>query len=397
MSLSKNDSRPVIGRGATMAARVELREITSGGGNRLLRIVRRGGGSVVTWRRAQIVLLAAQRMPATRIAEVVFSDPDTVREVIHNFNCDGFDCLYPRYRGGRPRTFTLPERRAITRIALSVPTDLGQPFATWSLAKLADYLVAEGVVTDISHEGLRQLLREEGVSFQALRTWKRSNDPAFEQKKNRILALYAIADGLTKPGPDDPAIVVCLDEFGPLNLQPQPGGKAWAPRAKPKRIRATYTRPHGVRHLLCALDVESDLLIGRLEQRKTRAQFLAFAKTIRARYPRALRLAFVLDNFSVHKGDEVREWAATNNVELAYTPHYASWLNRIEPQFKGLRYFCLAGTDHPDHETQAGLIADYITWRNQHRDDPKLRHLTRRDLARKATRPLPAENTANVA
>ena len=44
-------------------------------------------------------------------------------------------------------------------------------------------------------------------------------------------------------------------QFGPLNLQPQPGGKAWAPRAKPKRIRATYTRPHGVRHLLAAYDL----------------------------------------------------------------------------------------------------------------------------------------------
>jgi transposase len=202
-----------------MAVRVELRGISNEEGNRLLGMIRRSSGSVVTWRRAQIVLLAAQRMPAPRIAEVVFSDPDTVRDVIHNFNRDGFDALYPRYRGGRPRTFTLPERQQIKRVALSVPTDLGQPFATWSLAKLADYLVAEEVVTDISHEGLRQLLREEGVSFQALRTWKRSNDPDYEAKKNRILELYAIADGIAEPGPDDPTVVVCVDEFGPLNLQ----------------------------------------------------------------------------------------------------------------------------------------------------------------------------------
>ena len=111
-----------------MAARVELREISNEEGNRLLRFVRRGSGSVVTWRRAQIVLLAAQRIPAARIAEVVFSDPDTVREVIHNFNHDGFDSLYPRYRGGRPRTFTLPERQQIKKIALAIPSDLGQPF-----------------------------------------------------------------------------------------------------------------------------------------------------------------------------------------------------------------------------------------------------------------------------
>ena len=101
----------------------------------------------------------------------------------------------------------------------------------------------------------------------------------------------------------------------------------------------------------------------------------------------------MLDNFSPHKGEQRRGWAQANNVELAYTPHYASWLNRIEPQFKGLRYFCLAGTDHPDHDTQTQLIASHINWRNDHRDDPKLRHLTRRELACKAA---PA-NTANVA
>ena len=228
--------------GADLAARVQLREITNEEGNRLLRIVRRTSGSVVTWRRAQIVLLSAQGMTPPRISEVVFTDPDTVRDVIHNFNRDGFDALYPRYRGGRPQTFTLPKRQEIKRIALSDPQDLDQPFATWSLAKLADYLVAEGVVTDISHEGLRQLLHDEGVRFQAVRTWKRSNDPDFEAKRDRIVELYALAEA-------GQAVVICLDEFGPLNLQPQPGGKGWAPRAKPKRIRATYKRPHGVRHL----------------------------------------------------------------------------------------------------------------------------------------------------
>jgi Winged helix-turn helix len=85
-----------------MARRVELRVISNDEGNRLLRLVRRSTGSVVTWRRAQIVLLSAQGMSAVAISEVVFTDADTVREVIHNFNRDGFDALYPRYRGGRP-------------------------------------------------------------------------------------------------------------------------------------------------------------------------------------------------------------------------------------------------------------------------------------------------------
>ncbi len=229
-----------------MAARVRVRAITNDEGNRLLRIVRRSSGSVVTWRRAQMVLLSAQGMDAARIAEVTFTSADRVRDVIHNFNADGFDALYPRYNGGRPPTFTLPERQQIKRIALSRPTDHDLPFSTWSLAKLADFLVAEGVVEDISHEGLRALLREEGVSFQRLKTFKDSNDPDFEAKQARVLELYAIADGHAEPGPDDPQVVFCLDEFGPLNLQPHPG-RQWARRgdcdgARRRRRRATYKR-----------------------------------------------------------------------------------------------------------------------------------------------------------
>lgn len=358
-----------------VAARVTLREITNEEGNRLLRIVRRTSGSVVTWRRAQIVLLSAQGMTPTRISEVVFTDPDTVREVIHNFNRDGFDALYPRYGGGRPQTFTLPKRQEIKRIALTDPQDLDQPFAAWSLSKLADYVVAEGVLTDISHEGLRRLLREEGVRFQAVRTWKRSNDPNFEPKRDRIVELYDLAE-------QGEAVVICLDEFGPLNLQPQPGGRSWAPRAKPRRIRATYTRPHGVRHLISAYDVGADRLYGHIKKRKGRVEFLEFCRYIRSLYPPEIRLHFVLDNFSPHLGEQVRAWATANNVELAYTPFYASWLNRIEAQFRALRYFALAGTDHPDHATQARLIRRYIAWRNRNTDNPRLRTLI---------------NTANVA
>jgi hypothetical protein len=41
---------------AGMAERVRVREISNDEGNRLLKIVRRSSGSIVTWRRAQIVL-----------------------------------------------------------------------------------------------------------------------------------------------------------------------------------------------------------------------------------------------------------------------------------------------------------------------------------------------------
>ena len=47
-----------------------------------------------------MVLLSAQMMPVAKIAEVTFTSEDRVRDVIHNFNVDGFDSLYPKYAGG---------------------------------------------------------------------------------------------------------------------------------------------------------------------------------------------------------------------------------------------------------------------------------------------------------
>jgi hypothetical protein len=60
-----------------------------------------------------------------------------------------------------------PERQQIKKIALSRPADRDLPFSTWSLAKLADFLVAEGVVEDISHEGLRAVRRWPALPLRA--------------------------------------------------------------------------------------------------------------------------------------------------------------------------------------------------------------------------------------
>jgi len=373
-----------------MAERVRVRDLTNDEGRKLLSIVRRGSGSVVRWRRAQIVLWSGQAMSVPAIASIAFTSEDRVREVIHNFNADGFESLAPRYAGGRPAKFTLPERQQIKKIALGRPVDHGLPFSTWSLSKLAEFVVAEGVVDDISHEGLRVLLREEGVSFQVIKTWKQSNDPDFEAKKNRILELYAIADGTTGPAPGDPTVVFCMDEFGPLNLQPHPG-KQWAPVAasrgdieapRRRRMRATYHRPHGVRHLMAGYDLSTDRLYGHVVKKKGRTAFLAFVRYLRSLHPPGVRIAIVLDNFSPHRSTKtdprVGEWASANNVELAYTPTYSSWLNRIEAQFQALRYFALDGTDHSSHAEQASMIRRYIIWRNRNAHDQALRELVKR-------------------
>ena len=112
-----------------MTERLRVREIDDDEGQRLVRIIRRGSGSVVTWRRAQLVLLLAQGMDVPAIAKVAFTSEDRVRDVIRNFNADGFGSMYPRYKGGHPPKFTLPRRREIKKTAKSRPAEYDLPLS----------------------------------------------------------------------------------------------------------------------------------------------------------------------------------------------------------------------------------------------------------------------------
>jgi transposase len=192
------------------------------------------------------------------------------------------------------------------------------------------------------------------------------------------------------PEPGEPEVIFCMDEFGPLNLQPRPGrqraavsGKGKEPGRAPRpRMRATYHRTEGVRHLLAAYDLHENKLLGHVKPRKTRTRFLEFCRYLRSLCPPAVRIAIICDNFSPHlttaRDGRVGARAEASNVEIAYTPTNSSWLNRIEAQFTALRYFALDGTDHATRKEQASMIRRYIIWRNNHAYDERLRQVIRR-------------------
>ena len=75
----------LIAETGPVAERLRVREIDDDEGQRLVRIVRRGSGPVVTWRRAQMVLLPAQGMDAAGIAKVAFtSETGSVRSLMRH-------------------------------------------------------------------------------------------------------------------------------------------------------------------------------------------------------------------------------------------------------------------------------------------------------------------------
>ncbi|WP_229784383.1 IS630 family transposase, partial [Pilimelia anulata] len=176
-----------------------------------------------------VVLMSAQGQPAQDIAHLMRVTGDYVRDVIHAFNERGFDALDPKWSGGAPRRIDEQTRAWICAIAGCDPRFLGQPFAGWSLSKLREYLITSRRVEAVSVEALRRILHAGGISWQATKTWKASNDPDFTAKMRRVLDLY--------DHPPAGGRVICVDEFGPLNLQPRPG-RGWRRIGQPARLRA---------------------------------------------------------------------------------------------------------------------------------------------------------------
>src|SRR5438128_9160685 len=150
-----------------MSERVRVRRLTDEEGQRLQRIVRRGGGktmvSVGRYRRAMVVLSSAGGNTVEVIARLVQTSPDRVREMIHRFNELGLASLDPKWAGGRPRRITIDDERFIVETAKTRPEKLGRPFTHWSIRKLGKYLADNpGRQVVIGRERLRQILDPRG-------------------------------------------------------------------------------------------------------------------------------------------------------------------------------------------------------------------------------------------
>ena len=303
--------------------------------------------------RAIILLASSTGMSAPQIAAIARTDESHVRKVIHAFNEEGFSSLDPDYRGGRPKKTTPEQRDRIVAVARARPDTQGVALTRWSLAKLSGHLAGMGI--ELCEEALRQTLRQAGLSHQRTRSWKWSPDPDFAEKAERVLGLY-------RAKPED-GVVVCFDEMGPIGLIPH-HGSGWAPAKRCERLRATYSKKGGVRYLFGAYDVHSDRLHGRLRTHKNAGEVLGFFAQIRMRYDPRLRIHLVMDNLSTHKTPAIREWAARANVELVFTPTYASFLNRIESHFWGIGEFVVKNADYPDWDALTKAMADHIQYRN---------------------------------
>jgi len=166
------------------APRLQLRQLSGEEEQALGERLRDKRQRATIYERYRIIGCLREGLSAAAAARAVGCSSGKAEHWLHRFNASGFATFEKSPgRTGRPVIIDSRQVRALIRVALSRPEDLGLPFTQWSVSKLKAYCLKEGLIPPISDEWVRRLLRRDGVSYQHTKTWKQSPDPEFEVKK----------------------------------------------------------------------------------------------------------------------------------------------------------------------------------------------------------------------
>ncbi len=133
--------------------------------------------------RAQIIWWACHGTRVPAIAGALGITEATVRTWLRRFNADGVDGLKDAPRSGRPPVYGPAVVGEVITASLTNPTELGLPFGSWTLDRLAAYL-QEHKHLRIGRTRIGEILRAEGLRWRTHETWFGERvDPDFVQKR----------------------------------------------------------------------------------------------------------------------------------------------------------------------------------------------------------------------
>ena len=263
--------------------------------------------------RARIVLLAAEGVSNTEIADRVGVSRPTVIDWRCRYESSGLVGLQDAPRSGRPRL--IDHDKVITETLKPPPKRLG--VTHWSSRLLAARL-------GVANSTVARAWKAYGVQPWRAETFKFSTDPELVAKVTDVVGLYL--------APPENAIVLCVDEKSQIQaldrtapiLPMQPG--------LAERRSHDYVR-HGTTTLFAALEIATGKVTAACQPRHRHQEFLRFLKQVAKAHPdRELHL--VMDNYAAHKRIEVHHWLQANpHVHVHFTPTSASWMNLVEVWF----------------------------------------------------------------
>jgi transposase len=325
-------------------------------------------------KRARIVLLAADGVANTRIAELVDATVTTVLGWRERYQSKGLAGLADAPRPGRPRT--LDHRAIVAETLKPPPKKLG--VTHWSSRLLATQL-------KVSNTSVARAWRAYGIKPWKAESFRFSTDPELVGKVTDICGLYL--------APPQNAIVLCFDEKSQIQaldrtvpiLPMQPG--------LIERRSHDYYR-HGTTTLFAALDIATGQVTAALKPRHRHQEFLAFLKQIERTYRSVVdeagvpvELHLVMDNYAAHKHPHVKTWLAQHpRFVVHFTPTHASWMNLVEIWFGIVERQAIRRGVFKSVKDLNTKIRTFIDgWNN--RSHPFVWTKTAEDILKKANRP----------
>jgi len=301
--------------------------------------------------RASIVLLSAERLPVLEVARRVGVSRPAVWRWQKHYAEAGVDRLL-REGSRKPGKAPVPPATVAQVVALTCTEPPGE-VTHWPGRAMAR-------AVGLSLRTVQRIWEAHRLQPHRIRTFKRSNDPAFAEKVEDIVGLYM--------HPPAHSIVLSIDEKSQIQAldRTQPGLPLKPGRAG--TLTHDYKR-HGTTTLFAALDVLDGTVLARCMQRHRHQEFIRFLNAIEAAVPPGKVIHAIVDNYAAHKKDKVRAWLARHpRWVFHFTPTSGSWLNAVEGFFSTLtRRRIRRGTFRSVADLQAA-INRYI---QEHNDDPK--------------------------
>jgi transposase len=316
--------------------RVELEESER---HELEALVAGGTRGVRRVKRGQILLAAAAGQSDETIAVTVQVGTSTVYRTKRRFVEEGLAAaLAEEPRPGGARKLAPTEEALLIATACSTPP-AGR--STWTLALLADAMVALTAHARISRQTIGRRLQEND-----LKPWQRKMwcvprvDAQFVARMEDVLELYT-----TEPVAG--TAVVCVDET-PRQLVGEVRETS-APRPGRAARRDYEYRRNGTANVFVALDAHRPWRMTKVTERRTAQDFATWIRElVDVHYATTERLHLVLDNLSTHTPAALYETFAPvearrllRRVEFHYVPKHASWLNMVEIEIGVLVAQCL--------------------------------------------------------
>lgn len=266
-------------------------------------------------RRAQIILLSAEGLTNTAIAQKVGLSIPMVGIWRRRFIDQGLMGLYDQPKPGAPRSISDEQVAQLVQKTLKKKPKNATHWTCRSIAK----------ETKLSKSTVQRIWSAFNLQPHRQKHFTLSTDPYFVEKVRDIVGLYL--------NPPDKAMVLCVDEKSQIQAldrtQPVlPMGLGYV-----EGVTHQYVR-HGTLTLFAALDLTTGEVLAQCKKRHRHQEFLQFLKHIEANVPKDLDIHLVVDNYATHKHAKVRNWlAARERYHIHYTPTYSSWLNQVETWF----------------------------------------------------------------